>query len=288
MKYSLTPKVMGTDLMATQWVNQRVTSNKYGVLKTMRSKPVKAMVTSLALVGVLVSVSSQAAISLDRTRVIFDGSQKSVSLSISNQNKQLPYLAQSWLEDEQGNKVSSPLTILPPVQRLDPGKPSQVKVQALPAVKQLPQDRETLYYFNLREIPPKSSKPNMLQIALQTRIKLFYRPAAIALDNTAPPPQEKLTLSKQGDSYTVNNPTAYYVTIVDAASKQGVEGVKGFEPVMVSPQGSAPLKVNTGNVGTAPVLTYVNDYGGRPQLSFNCSGINCKVVPDNKSNKTSS
>jgi P pilus assembly chaperone PapD len=48
-----------------------------------------------------------------------------------------------------------------------------VKVQALPAAKSLPQDRETVYYFNLREIPPRSDKANTLQIALQTRIKLF-------------------------------------------------------------------------------------------------------------------
>ncbi|WP_153070434.1 fimbria/pilus periplasmic chaperone, partial [Escherichia coli] len=88
------------------------------------------------------------------------------------------------LEDEQGNKIQSPLVVLPPVQRIEPGKPSQIKIQALPAAKQLPQDRETLYYFNLREIPPKSNKPNTLQIALQTRIKLFYRPAAIVPNRT--------------------------------------------------------------------------------------------------------
>ena len=70
-------------------------------------------------------VSSQAAIALDRTRVVFDGGLQSVSLSVSNQNKQLPYLAQGWLEDEQGNKIQSPLTVLPPVQRIEPGKPSR-------------------------------------------------------------------------------------------------------------------------------------------------------------------
>lgn len=102
-------------------------------------------------------VSSQAAIALDRTRVVFDGGLQSVSLSVSNQNKQLPYLAQGWLEDEQGNKIQSPLTVLPPVQRIEPGKPSQVKIQALPAAKQLPRDRETLYYFNLREIRRKAT-----------------------------------------------------------------------------------------------------------------------------------
>lgn len=228
-----------------------------------------AMLTTL-----LTPLSAQAAIALDRTRVIFDGDQKSVSLSVSNQNKQLPYLAQGWLEDENGNKVNSPLTVLPPVQRIEPGKPSQVKVQSLPAAKQLPQDRETLYYFNLREIPPKSTKPNTLQIALQTRIKLFYRPAAIAINKNAAPPQEQLTLRKEGSGYVVNNPTPYYVTISDVSVSGSA--VKGYEPVMIAPKSSASLGVNVSGV---PVLSYINDYGGRPELKFSCSGSTCNVVP---------
>jgi chaperone protein PapD len=240
----------------------------------------KQCLTTAALLGALLAPQVQAAIALDRTRVIFDGGQNSVSLNISNQNKQLPYLAQAWLEDEQGNKMQSPLVVLPPVQRVEPGKPSQVKIQALPAAKQLPQDRETLYYFNLREIPPKSDKPNTLQIALQTRIKLFYRPAAIAPQQNAAPWQEQLTLTKQGDKYQVNNPTPYYITLVDAGSKKGAEGVKGFEPLMVPPQGNVSLGVSAAALGSRPVLTYINDYGGRPQLTFSCSGSACQVAPE--------
>lgn len=235
-----------------------------------------------ALIGTLLASQAQAAIALDRTRVIFDGGQNSVSVNISNQNKQLPYLAQAWLEDEQGNKIQNPLVVLPPVQRVEAGKPSQVKIQALPAAKLLSQDRETLYYFNLREIPPKSDKPNTLQIALQTRIKLFYRPAAITptLAEITTPWQEKLTLNKQGDSYQVNNPTPYYITLVDAGSKKNAAGLKEFEPLMVPPKGNAPLKVRAAALGASPVLTYINDYGGRPQLIFDCSGATCKVIPD--------
>ncbi|CAI1077631.1 Chaperone protein papD precursor [Serratia proteamaculans] len=240
----------------------------------------KQCLTTAALLGALLAPQVQAAIALDRTRVIFDGGQNSVSLNISNQNKQLPYLAQAWLEDEQGNKMQSPLVVLPPVQRVEPGKPSQVKIQALPAAKQLPQDRETLYYFNLREIPPKSDKPNTLQIALQTRIKLFYRPAAIAPQQNAAPWQEQLTLTKQGDKYQVNNPTPYYITLVDAGSKKGAEGVKGFEPLMVPPLGNVSLGVSAAALGSRPVLTYINDYGGRPQLTFSCSGSACQVAPE--------
>lgn len=243
--------------------------------------PVPTALT-LALLGTLAIQQAQAAIALDRTRVIFDGNQKSVSLNLSNENKQLPYLAQGWIEDEQGNKIQSPLIVLPPVQRIEPGKPSQIKIQALPAAKLLAQDKESIYYFNLREIPPKSSKPNTLQIALQTRIKLFYRPAGIAMDKNAPPPQESMTLSRQGDKYVINNPTPYYVTIVEASSKKGGPGVKGFEPLMIAPKKSLPLTVSAPSVGNSPVLTYVNDYGGRPTLSFRCNGSTCTVVPEKK------
>ncbi|RBQ33767.1 molecular chaperone [Rahnella aquatilis] len=246
-----------------------------------RNTLMSVTVTGLLLSAVVIE-PAQAAIALDRTRIIFDGSQNSVSLNVSNQNKQLPYLAQGWIEDEQGNKIKSPLTVLPPVQRIEPGKPSQVKIQALPSVKLLKQDRETVYYFNLREIPPKSTKANTLQIAMQSRIKLFYRPAGISMDSTSLPPQEQLTLSRQGDQYVVINPTPYYVTLVDASSKKDGQGIKDFEPMMVPPMSNLPLTVSASAVGNSPVLTYVNDYGGRPQLSFSCSGSTCRVIPAKK------
>ncbi|MEG9795524.1 fimbria/pilus periplasmic chaperone [Serratia marcescens] len=235
----------------------------------------------LALSGFLAGHSAWAAISLDRTRVVFNGAEKSQSLTVSNQNKQMPYLAQGWIEDEQGKKIQTPLTVLPPVQRIEAGAQSQLKIQALPAANLLAQDKETLFYFNLREIPPKSDKPNTLQIALQTRIKLFYRPAALMLNTTqmATPWQEKLTLTKQGDNYQVNNPTPYFITLVDAGSRAGVEGVKGFSPVMVPPKGQASLGVSGGVLGPNPVLTYINDYGGRPQLKFSCNGSSCTATP---------
>ena len=231
-----------------------------------------------------VTTQAQAAIALDRTRIIFGGGDKSVSLSVNNDNPQLPYLAQGWIEDPQGNKITSPLTVLPPVQRIEPKAKSQVKVQALPVIAQLPQDRESLFYFNLREIPPKSDKANTLQVALQTRIKLFYRPKALVKTTAemATPWQEQLTLSRQGDKYVVNNPTPYYVTLVDAGSSKNISA-SGFEPLMLDPKGSAPLGISASVLGNAPVLTYVNDYGGRPALTFRCDGVSCQVVPEKKS-----
>jgi len=222
---------------------------------------------------------SYAAVSLDRTRVIFDGDKKSISLSINNENKKLPYLAQGWLEDAQGNKIQSPMTVLPPVQRIEPGAKSQIKIQSLPATAQLAQDRETVYYFSLREIPPRSNKPNTLQLALQTRIKLFYRPQAIAPKRNAAPWQEQITLSRSGDVYKVNNPTPYYVTLVEGRNAVGGQAINGFETLMIAPKSEGVLKTSASALGNQPVLTYINDYGGRPQLKFTCNGSKCTASP---------
>ncbi|MBO1928676.1 fimbria/pilus periplasmic chaperone [Providencia rettgeri] len=51
--------------------------------------------------------TANAAISLDRTRAIINGNDKSISLNISNENKTLPYLAQGWIENVQGEKLMS-------------------------------------------------------------------------------------------------------------------------------------------------------------------------------------
>lgn len=234
---------------------------------------------SILLSSLLLSQVAQAAIALDRTRVIFDGESKSTVMNISNNNSQFPYLAQGWIENAKSEKITSPLIVLPPVQRLEPGKSSQIKIEAMPAVKNLPQDRESLFYFNLREIPPKSDKPNTLQIALQTKIKLFYRPESIKMNKFGVAPQEKLTLSKQGDKVMVKNPTPYYISIIYAAGSSAVAKNKDFAPVMIPPFEEMPLGLNASALGNSPTLTYINDYGGRPTLNFQCQGNLCQVVP---------
>lgn len=238
------------------------------------------MYFAVTLTGIACSMLSSyvnAAISLDRTRAIINGDDKSISLSISNENKNQPYLAQAWIEDRQGKKISSPLIVLPPVQRVEPGAKSQVKIQASPALTQLPQDRESLFYFNLREIPPRSKTPNTLQIALQTRIKLFYRPKAIAMDKTQAADGdwvESTTLQRQGDKFILNNPSPYFLTVVIAQPSVKGKTVK-FKPTMIDPHGQATLEASASELGNHPVLTYINDYGGRPQIQYTCSGNTC-------------
>ena len=92
----------------------------------MKNTQLKKSVMAVSLLaGLMITQQASAAIALDRTRVIYNGGEKSISLNISNENKNLPYLAQAWMEDAQGTKITSPLTVLPPVQRVEPGAKSR-------------------------------------------------------------------------------------------------------------------------------------------------------------------
>ena len=235
-----------------------------------------ALKKTLMAVACLSAVpAAQAAISLDRTRAIFNGGEKSMTLNVANDNKQLPYLAQAWIENEKQEKITTvPIVVTPPVQRLEPGAKSMVRLASTPDISKLPQDRESLFYFNLREIPPKSDKANVLQIALQTKIKLFYRPKAIEAQPNAVW-QDQLVMSKTSGGYRIENPTPYYVTVIGlgGTEKQAKEGE--FEAVMLAPKSTQMVK---SVIYSTPYLSYINDYGGRPVLQFSCSGDRCTAV----------
>lgn len=244
----------------------------------------KHIISLLVLAGCAAGNVAQAAISLDRTRAIYVGDAKSISLNITNENKENPFLAQSWLEDKDHKKITSPLVVLPPLQRVEPGEHSVVRVTKTPQAEALPQDRETLFYFNLREIPPKSKKVNVMQLALQTQIKLFYRPKAI-VPKKGTVVQEQLVINKAGNSLTVNNPTPYYITLSSVASdsnKVGGKSLSNFKGVMLSPKSTDKIVLQA----AAPdsfVITYINDYGGHPELRFACHGGNdCRAEPEKK------
>ncbi|QBC44670.1 fimbria/pilus periplasmic chaperone [Iodobacter fluviatilis] len=239
------------------------------------------MINKLSVLGMLavLSAHSYSAITMDRTRVIISESQQSVSVGVSNNNKTFPYLAQAWIEAEDGKKISEPLVVVPPIQRVEANGKSQVKVVALPSLKALPQDRESVYYFNLREVPPRSDKPNVLQIALQTKVKLFYRPKSIEMESSSIQElMKEVTLVQEGDFYKLINPTPFHITVIDLKKLGTKKNSKDFLSVMVAPKSDKILSgVTVKNVGISPALTFINDYGGRPQLYFNCENGICKV-----------
>lgn len=75
----------------------------------------------------------------------------------------------------------------------------------------------------------------------------------------------------------MNNTTGYYVIVSDASRDVDGETAKGFTPMVIAPQTSQMMVAGIAELGNTPVLTYVNDYGARLPLIFNCSAEKCTV-----------
>ncbi|CAI1077076.1 Chaperone protein papD precursor [Serratia entomophila] len=245
----------------------------------------KMMIRQAAIMMLSVIVSSYtsvslAALSVDHSRLILNEGEKAVSITVHNQNNHVPYLAQAWLEDASGQKISQPLVALPPIQRIEAGSKTSVRVQDINSHAQLPSDRESVFYFNLREVPPKSEKKNSLQLALQTRLKVFYRPKQLKVERNARtvPGMEKLSIRKEGKRYQVTNPTPYFITVVSARKILSGSNVDKFEPFLISPYETVTVNWNEGVLVNTLVLSTINDYGARVDVSFKCNNqFGCRV-----------
>ncbi|MBV4414029.1 molecular chaperone [Enterobacteriaceae bacterium YMB-R22] len=230
-----------------------------------------------AFVFSMLSGYAHAGIALDRTRLIITEKDTSASVNLTNTTPDVPFLAQSWVEDSSGKKITSPLVILPPLQRIDGGQKGIARVTKTSGIASLPTDRESIFYLNVREIPPKADKPNVLQLAMQTRIKLFYRPLAVIPKSRSAVWQDQVVFEKRGSSVTAQNPTPYYITILGLTNMSGKK-LTDFPGVMIAPKSSLDFRISDSSVNEFKMM-FVNDYGGHPELTYRCSGNTCKALP---------
>ena len=134
----------------------------------------------LCLVCFFFSISvSQASVVVGGTRVIFDGTKKTTTVSVQNKDN-VTNIVQSWLAivDETSPAKDSFITT-PPLFRLKAGEKGFVRI--LRTGKPMPEDRESMLWLNIKGIPATDdvSDKNIVQFAINSRIKLIYRPAAL-------------------------------------------------------------------------------------------------------------
>ncbi|MNZ49228.1 Chaperone protein EcpD precursor [compost metagenome] len=149
--------------------------------------------------------------------------------------------------------------------RIDPGKGQTLRV--LYTGEALPQDKESVFYLNMLEIPPKpdaKDNRNSMQLAIRTRIKFFFRPAG--LQGTALDAPAKVTwrLANNGKQEVLeaHNPTPYHVSF---AALEVTGGARFDEGDMIAPGATRqfPLKgVVAQDSGRKVHYRAINDYGG--------------------------
>lgn len=122
--------------------------------------------------------AAEAALTINATRVIHASDANSSSVVVANPTNRT-FAVQTWVNTQADDTLTAvPLVPTPVLFRLDPGKNQLVQINRLP--NDLPQDRESLFFFNVQEIPQQeASGQNHLNIAMRTRIKLFYRPSQL-------------------------------------------------------------------------------------------------------------
>eukprot|EP01133_Synstelium_polycarpum_P005897 gene5897-6825_t len=195
----------------------------------------------LVALGVF-SGSSVAGIQVGGTRVIFPASDREATIQVRNEGA-ADVMIQSWIEAQANQDDSNiPFAITPSLARL-----SYKKQQALRIFYQgkgLPEDRESVFWLSVQEIPQMSEGDNNLQVAFRQRLKLFYRPAK--LHGTSDEAAKNLKWSwaaSNGDAILlVNNPAEYYVSLAEA--KILIEGkTYPVETQMVGPKSAAKMRV---------------------------------------------
>jgi chaperone protein EcpD len=224
----------------------------------------------------------RAAIIVDGTRVVYPAAKREVTVNIRN-GSETPSLVQAWLDSgdphSKPGESKVPFVLTPPLFRVDP-----TKMQSLRLVythDPLPADRESLFWLNVLDIPPRvaatADAPNQLELAFKHRMKVFLRPTT--LTGSAADAPGKMTwklLARDGKVVAVQatNPTAYHVSLTQLAVTVGGRSVT-FKADMVDPFASRSFDLSESIAlpkGAVPLdYWFVNDYGGNVQASASAS-----------------
>ncbi|MDN0124308.1 fimbria/pilus periplasmic chaperone [Yersinia aleksiciae] len=216
--------------------------------------------TRVLLTGLLMiaatgyTLRADAGVALGATRVIYPADQKQVQLPVTNNDEKSNYLIQSWVENANGEKDGR-FVITPPLFAMQGKKENTLRI--IDATNnQLPQDRESLFWINVKAIPSmdkSKQSDNTLQLAIISRIKLYYRPANLTL----PVEQavDKLRYRRSGNELVLINPTPYFLTVTEMNA-----GTREIGNALVPPMGETSVKLPA-DAGSDISWRTINDYG---------------------------
>ncbi|EIL3123554.1 fimbrial chaperone [Escherichia coli] len=154
---------------------------------------------------------TMAAFTLGGTRFIYEEGRKNTSFDVTN-DADKTYGGQVWI-DNQSKNSGVYMVPTPPFFKLAPKQTQILRILKTEGGVPLPEDRESLFWLNVQEIPPKAEKADdpILSIALNSRVKLFYRPRSLVQARNGAEKRMKL-IQKSGITF-LKNPTPYYFAI---------------------------------------------------------------------------
>ncbi|TYO70644.1 molecular chaperone [Pseudomonas sp. CK-NBRI-02] len=228
----------------------------------------------LGLLGMFAAAQATASISLSATRVVFDGAHKEANVTVRNGNQEV--LIQSWVDSGETGLKEVPFAVTPPLARVLPKQEQLLRI--LFEGKGLPNDRESVVWLNVQEIPQATSEANTLQLAVRQRIKIFYRPANLPGNALLAPEQLSWKITKElgKPKLVVENPSSYHVSMADIEIKQGKQTVFKADSTMVAPGERKIFSSAVSQSEGAMSLTFksINDYGAQNKYSAQLGSAN--------------
>lgn len=212
------------------------------------------------LLSLIISGQTLAAFTLSGTRFIYDEGRKNISVEVNNNTKET-YGGQVWVDNTNQPKSEVYFTPAPTFFKVD-GKQRQI-IRLLNINKDLPKDRESLFWLNVQEIPPVAKNgENVLAIALNTQVKLFYRPSNLSKGRV------KAEQQLQVVGGVLKNPTPYYFAIT-AITVNG-EKIKFSSEIDKNLGALAPFSdINVGrNLSGIVQVEAIDDYGARREYTI--------------------
>jgi len=132
-------------------------------------------------------LSASAGLVIQGSRVIYNEAAGETTVQMQYVGD-APTLLQTWMSREDAvlapGDEEVPFILMPAVTRLDPGNGQTIRI--LRVRDGLPQDRESLFYFNTLEIPPAptalaAAGEAFMQFSIRGQFKFFYRPKGLPL-----------------------------------------------------------------------------------------------------------
>lgn len=153
------------------------------------------------------------------TRIIYLPESRERTLMLANTND-YPVVVQTWIDDgdvdSTPDQAKAPFMVLPAVFKMQPGAAQGLRI--INKGDNLPTDRESVYWLNLYEIPPKSRHDTeahaQVAMAMNTQMKIFYRPNGLTLTPEEAMKKVSFSLREQDKKYILiaKNPTPYHVS----------------------------------------------------------------------------
>lgn len=208
-----------------------------------------------------------AVVNAEKTRVVFSSGSIAESLSLVNSEKE-PVVVQVWTDNGDPtvnpDKVHTPIVINPPVFKMTPGEIRNIRL-LLVSAGSLPQDRESVYWLNIYQIPPNTETQHKgekrVVLPLKIRMKVFVRPEKVGelKESDAQKLQFSVQQSAAGKTLVMKNPTPWHLTISSLKS-----GQTAFPNLMLEPFSSQSVDVPEDKVMTHEIdFDVINDNGTR-------------------------